>query len=73
MRSILVNRLKVQGFIVSDHLDVWPQALKELGGRVVDGTLRYQETIAEGLAQAPDAFISLLAGGNVGKQLVKLD
>ena len=73
VRSILVNRLKIQGFIVSDHLDLWPQALKELGERVVSGSLKYQETIAQGLEKAPEAFIGLLAGGNVGKQLVKLD
>ena len=72
VRSILVNRLKVQGFIVSDHPDVWPTALKELGERVVGGTLKYRETIADGLQSAPQAFIGLLAGGNVGKQLVKL-
>ena len=72
VRSILVNRLKVQGFIVSDHPDVWPTARKELGERVVGGTLKYRETIAEGLDSAPQAFIGLLAGGNVGKQLVKL-
>ena len=72
VRSILVNRLKVQGFIVSDHPDVWPTALKELGERVVGRTLKYRETIAEGLDSAPQAFIGLLAGGNVGKQLVKL-
>ena len=72
VRSILVNRLKVQGFIVSDHPDVWPTALKELGERVVGGTLKYRETIAEGLDSAPQACIGLLAGGNVGKQLVKL-
>lgn len=72
VRSILVNRLNVQGFIVSDHPDVWPQALKELGEKVGNGSLRYRETIAQGLEKAPEAFISLLAGGNVGKQLVKL-
>ena len=72
MRSILVNRLRIQGFIISDQLDVWPIALKELSRRVVDGTLKYQESIADGLDQAPAAFISLLSGGNVGKQLVKL-
>lgn len=73
VRSILVNRLKVQGFIVSDHPDVWQQALQELGERVVGGSLKYRETIAQGLENAPQAFIGLLAGGNVGKQLVKLD
>jgi NADPH-dependent curcumin reductase CurA len=72
VRSILVNRLKVQGFIVGDHLADWPSALKELGERVVDGSLKYRETIADGLENAPQAFMSLLAGGNVGKQLVKL-
>ncbi len=73
VRSILVNRLKIQGFIVSDHPEDWPLALKELGERVVGGTLKYRETVAKGLENAPQAFIGLLAGGNVGKQLVKLD
>jgi NADPH-dependent curcumin reductase len=72
VRSILVNRLKVQGFIVGDHPADFPPALKELGERVVDGSLKYRETIAEGLENAPQAFIGLLSGGNVGKQLVKL-
>ncbi len=72
VRSILVNRLKVQGFIVSDHPDVWPEALAALGAGVSAGTLKYHETIAEGLEQAPGAFIGLLAGRNVGKQLVRL-
>jgi NADPH-dependent curcumin reductase CurA len=73
VRSILVNRLKLQGFIVGDHMEIWTQALQELGERVVDGSLKYRETIAQGLDKAPEAFIGLLAGGNVGKQLVKLD
>ncbi|HZH07241.1 MAG TPA: NADP-dependent oxidoreductase [Lautropia sp.] len=73
VRSILVNRLKVQGFIVSDHLDLWPQALAELGERVVNGSLKYRETIANGLESVPEAFMGLLSGANVGKQLVKLD
>ena len=72
VRSILVNRLKIQGFIVSDHLDLWPQALQELAARVADGSLKYRETIADGLEKAPEAFIGLLSGANVGKQLVKL-
>jgi NADPH-dependent curcumin reductase CurA len=72
VRSSLVNRLKIQGFIVSDHPEDWPLALKELGERVVGGTLKYRETIADGLENAPQAFIGLLAGGNVGKQLVKI-
>jgi NADPH-dependent curcumin reductase CurA len=72
VRALLVMRLKLQGFIVSDHLDVWPAALAELGRGVATGTIRYRETVAEGLAAAPDAFIDLLAGRNFGKQLVRL-
>jgi len=68
----LVSRLKLQGFIVSEHMQLWPQALKELGGHVAAGRIRYRESIAQGLENAPDAFIGLLKGQNLGKQLVRL-
>lgn len=69
---ILVNRLKVQGFIVSEHMEDWPAALTELGDLVAGGALKPRESIAQGLDQAPQAFIGLLKGRNFGKQLVKL-
>ncbi|MFE8644890.1 NADP-dependent oxidoreductase [Sphingomonas sp. NCPPB 2930] len=69
---ILVNRMKVQGFIVSEHMEIWPEALKELGELVGSGKLRPRETVAEGLDAAPEAFLGLLKGRNFGKQLVKL-
>lgn len=69
---ILVNRLLIQGFIVSEHMQLWPQALKELGGLVATGRLKYRETIAEGLESAPEAFMGLLKGRNFGKQLVRI-
>jgi NADPH-dependent curcumin reductase CurA len=69
---ILTNRMTVQGFIVSEHMELWPRALKELGERVANGTLRYRETITEGLERAPEALLGLLKGRNFGKQLVKL-
>jgi len=69
---ILVNRMKLQGFIVTEHTALWPQALKELGAAVASGRLKYRESIAEGLAGAPQAFLGLLKGRNFGKQLVKL-
>lgn len=71
-RSVLVNRLRVEGFIVSEHMEVWPEALRELGTLVATGELKYRETIAQGLENAPEAFIGLLKGRNVGKQLVRL-
>ena len=69
---ILSNRLKVQGFIVSEHMEVWPEALKELGMLVATGKLRPRESMAQGIAAAPEAFLGLLKGKNFGKQLVKL-
>ena len=69
---MLINRMRVQGFIVSEHMQLWPQALQELAGLVVAGKLHPRESIAQGLASAPAAFIGLLHGQNFGKQLVKL-
>ena len=69
---ILVNRLTIEGFIVSEHMEVWPEALKELGTLVATGQLKPRETIAEGIESAPEAFLGLLKGKNFGKQLVKL-
>ena len=69
---ILVNRMKVQGFIVSEHPDDWPLALQELGGLVGSGQFRPRETVAAGLASAPAAFFGLLKGQNFGKQVVQI-
>jgi NADPH-dependent curcumin reductase CurA len=70
--SVLINRLRIQGFIVSEVPDAWPPALAELAAKVADGSLKYRETIATGLESAPTAFIGLLRGENLGKQLVSL-
>ncbi|HKX40132.1 MAG TPA: NADP-dependent oxidoreductase [Burkholderiaceae bacterium] len=69
---LLVNRLTLRGFIVSEHMDLWPQALKELGTLVATGKLKYRETIAPDIESAPEAFLGMLKGRNFGKQLVKL-
>jgi NADPH-dependent curcumin reductase CurA len=68
----LVSRLLLKGFIVTEHMDAWPAALKELGGAVATGRIRYKESIAEGIENAPSAFLGMLKGANFGKQLVKL-
>ena len=69
---ILIQRLKVEGFIVSEHMEIWPHALAELGTLVATGKLKARESIAMGLEAAPEAFLGLLKGKNFGKQLVKL-
>jgi NADPH-dependent curcumin reductase CurA len=68
----LVARFKMQGFIISDHLNLWPEGLTALGGLLASGKLKYRESIADGLAAAPSAFIGMLKGQNFGKQLVRL-
>jgi len=69
---LLINRVKLEGFIVSEHMEVWPEALKELGTLVGSGKLRPRESVAQGIEAAPEAFLGLLKGRNFGKQLVKL-
>ncbi|MBO6883710.1 MAG: NADP-dependent oxidoreductase [Marivita sp.] len=71
-RSILVKRLQVSGFIIFDHWDQYPAFLKDVAPKVDKGEIAYLEDVAEGLENAPDAFIAMLKGGNTGKQIVKL-
>lgn len=69
---LLKSRLRLEGFIVSEHMEVWPEALAELGAGVATGKIKYRESIAQGIESAPEAFLGLLKGKNFGKQLVKL-
>jgi NADPH-dependent curcumin reductase len=69
---ILMSRLKIEGFIVSEHMDVWPEALKELGTLVATGKFKPRESVAQGIESMPAAFLGLLKGKNFGKQLVKV-
>ena len=72
MRIFLVKRIKMEGFIVSDHMAVWPEAIGQLAGHVAAGRLKWRETIREGLENAPQALVDLLHGENFGKMLVRL-
>jgi NADPH-dependent curcumin reductase CurA len=69
---LLFNRVLLQGFIVSDHLDRLPDFLRDCGAWVRDGRLRYREDVVDGLERAPAAFIGLLEGRNFGKLLVRV-
>ena len=72
MRALLVNRVNLRGFIVFDRIDLYQKAITRLVRWVAEGKIRYHETIAEGLEAAPRAFIGMLRGENLGKQVVKL-
>jgi NADPH-dependent curcumin reductase CurA len=66
------RRLTLRGYIVSDHWDRMPAMVAEVGGWLREGKLAHRETVVDGLDQAPEAFLSLLGGGNTGKMIVRI-
>jgi NADPH-dependent curcumin reductase CurA len=72
MAMIVGKRLKLQGFIVSDHFDRSGDFFRDMTAWLRDGRVRHRETVVDGLENAPRAFIGLLGGENIGKMLVRL-
>ena len=72
MFTIVQRRLTIQGFIVSDHAALMGDFVAEVGGLLKAGKLKSRETVVDGLAQAPQAFMGLLKGDNFGKLVVKV-
>jgi len=72
MFQAIGKRLTLRGFIVSDHSQRTPDLIREVGGWVQDGSIRFQETVVDGLEHAPEAFLGLLRGENTGKMVVRL-
>ena len=73
LAMLIGKRAMLRGFLVSDHLDIGADFEREVGGWWADGSLTFRETIVDGIDNAPDAFIGLLRGDNIGKMLVKVD
>lgn len=69
---VLAKRLRMEGFIIHDYPPRFPEALAQMAGWLADGRLRYREHVSVGLESAPAAFVEMLAGGNIGKTLVRL-
>jgi hypothetical protein len=72
MFLVVTKRLKIQGYIISDHYERFPEFFEKAQEWVRDGRLRYRETVIEGIENAPRAFLGLLRGENLGKMLVKV-
>jgi NADPH-dependent curcumin reductase CurA len=72
MFMVVTKRLRMQGFIVSDHGDRFPAFLAEVAPLVAEGTIRHRESIVDGIERAPEAFIGMLDGANIGKMLVRV-
>ncbi len=70
--NVIPSRATIQGFLVFDYFDRFPEAMKDLTEWVVSGKIKYRENIVDGIENAPNAFIGLFHGENTGKQLVKI-
>jgi len=71
-RKLLVNRARMQGFVIFDHADHYPAARQDLARWLREGRLHYREDVLEGIAQAPDAIAGLYRGDNLGKRLIRI-
>ena len=71
-RHLLVKRARMQGFLIFDYLDRYPEGLRALGEWVRAGLIRYREDVLEGIEQAPDSIAGLYRGENLGKRLIRI-
>ena len=71
-RAVLTKRLTIRGFIVTDFAAKFPEFIRDMPQWIKDGRVKYREDVAEGLDNAPQAFMGLLKGKNFGKQLVRI-
>jgi hypothetical protein len=72
MGQVLVRRLTFRGFIVSDHGDLQPEFLREMGPWVREGRIKYREDIVDGLENAVETWLGLFRGANFGKLLIRV-
>ncbi len=72
LAQIIIKKLKIEGFIVFEHWDGYPAFVQQMGQWIQEGKVSWKETVYNGIAEAPEAFIGLFTGKNTGKMLVKL-
>ena len=70
--KVIAKRIRLQGFIVRDHMDCQNEFIANMAPLINSGKIVWEESVTEGLENAPSAFIGLFDGSNLGKQLVRL-
>jgi NADPH-dependent curcumin reductase CurA len=69
---VIPLRLTIKGFIVTDHIDIMPDFMRDMAAWTKAGKMKWRETIVDGIERAPEAFLGLFKGENFGKMLVRL-
>jgi len=72
-RNLIVMRGRMEGFLILDYLDRFPEAQMAMAGWVAEGAIKHSEHVVEGLKQAPEALNLLFTGGNTGKVIVRVE
>src|SRR5262249_46322227 len=72
LTTLLVKQAKAEGFLVFQFADRYAEGLGQMARWVKEGKLKYREAVVEGIENTPRAFMSMLKGSNIGKQLVKV-
>jgi NADPH-dependent curcumin reductase CurA len=72
LSSMIYNRITMRGFVVYEYFGMLERFRQEMSGWLEQGKIKYEETILEGLENAPAAFAGLFTGLNTGKMLVRL-
>lgn len=70
--QLLVQRARMEGFVVLDFVDEWPAGRERLGKLVLEGKLKGREVVYDGLDKAGEALVGLFQGGNTGKVVIKV-
>ena len=73
LANAITRSMRLQGFIVSNYFDMMPEYSREVAAWSASGEMTWRQTVVEGLDRAPEAFLKLFSGENLGKMLVKLD
>lgn len=70
--NVVAKRLTIEGFIIMDHPEIEPEFIREVTKMLLDGKVKYRETISQGIDKTPEALVDVLQGKNFGKQVVKV-